>query len=234
MAIFFVIFIIPLTICALFNSLHRVGLWINFLWAKGFFRLAFFPVDEEWQFKPDKNQQYILCANHFSYLDIPALALFPRPFKFVGKSQLAQIPFFGIMYKKIHITVDRANYKSRAASLQKARKQLRNGYSLGFFPEGGIVSEKLPEVAPFKYGAFNLSTEAQVPIVPVTFLDNYKILADDEIMNIRRRPCRIIYHAPIFPEGHSEEAVKVLREKVHQTIQQALEQDAAVVAENQI
>jgi len=226
MAICFFLFIIPLLLCAPFDRLHKIALWINYAWAFLFFGLAFIPVKRTWHFRPLKNQQYILCGNHFSYLDIPALGLFPQTFKFVGKSQLSKIPLFGIMYNKIHVTVNRANYKSRGQSLAKARNEVRKGFSMGFFPEGGIVFKNFPELMPFKDGAFRLSAETNTPIIPVVFLDNYHILPDDEILNMKRSACRIVYHEPIFPNGNNDEAIKQLKQEVFRVIQTTLNNES--------
>lgn len=223
-ALFFMVFIIPQMLCAPFRFLHPLALKINYWWAWGFFRLSFLPVREHWQFKLKKGQQYILCANHFSYLDIPAMGLVPLNFKFVGKSQIGKIPLFGFMYNRIHITVNRSSYRSRANSLLKARNELKLGYSMGFFPEGGIRSKEFPKMIDFKDGAFRLAAENNVPIIPITYASNYNILPDDQFMSIRRMPCHIIYHAPIYPGGTSEEHIKQLRDEVFRVIQTELDQ----------
>lgn len=208
--------------CIPFQRAHIIALRINYIWGWGFFRLALLPVRTEWRFKPQRKQQYILCANHFSYIDIPALGLFPLPFKFVGKSQLSKIPLFGLMYNHIHITVNRASYKSRAESLEKARKALKSGFNLGFFPEGGIRLKHFPNMVPFQDGAFRLAAENEVPIIPVTFVDNFHILEDDQAMLIRRRKCRIVYHEPLKAANSSEEEIKKLKSSVYRVIQDEL------------
>ena len=222
MAVFFLLFIIPLCICALFPSLHRLALKINYLWASGFFKLAFISIEKTWHFTPKKTQRYILCANHFSYLDIPALGLFSYPFKFVGKSQLTSIPLFGFMYQRIHITVNRSSFRSRGETLEKARKVLEQGFNLGFFPEGGILFKNYPEMVPFKDGAFRIAAESNTPIIPVTFPDNYRILADDNILDMKPGKCNVTYHEPIFPGGSSEEDIKKLKDDVFRVIQSEL------------
>ncbi|MEQ9468638.1 MAG: lysophospholipid acyltransferase family protein [Ekhidna sp.] len=219
---FFLILIIPLILMVPIKPLHKLALRINCLWAWCFLKMAFIPVKRKWEFKLEKKQQYILCANHFSYLDIPILGLFPRPFKFVGKSSLARIPIFGYMYRSLHITVNRSSYRSRAQSLMKAREAIGHGYNLALFPEGGIRLEHYPNMMDFKDGAFKLAVENNVPIVPVTLPDNYYIQSDDDLLNIRRRTCRIIYHKPIWPNLESEEPVKQLREEVFRVIQTEL------------
>ena len=227
MAVFFILLILPLTLCAASPHLHKLALRINQIWAWGFFRLAFIPLKIRREFTLEKNQQYILCANHFSYLDIPALGLFPLPFKFVGKIQLSKIPLFGIMYNKIHVTVNRSNYKSRASSLVKARVEMAKGFNMGFFPEGGIILKQYPKLEPFKDGAFRLAVETDTPIVPITFLDNYSILPDDDILNMKRRACRIIYHQPIYPNKEVNDPIKQLKQEVFRVIQTTLDNDSS-------
>ena len=144
------------------------------------------------------------------------------PFKFVGKSSLARIPIFGYMYRTLHITVNRSSYRSRAKSLVKAREAVGNGFNLGFFPEGGIRLDSFPNMVDFKDGAFKLAIENNLPILPVTLPDNYWIIQDDDLLNVRRRTCRIIYHAPIWPAGNTDEDVKKLRQEVFRVIQTEL------------
>ncbi len=224
MATCFIIFIIPQILCIPFHRLHFLALRINYLWGWGFFRLALIPIKEEWRFDKKQLDRFILCANHFSYLDIPALGLFPRPFKFVGKSQLSKIPLFGLMYNNIHITVNRSSYRSRAESLSKAREELSYGFNLGFFPEGGIRFDDYPNMKSFQDGAFRLAAEYDIPIIPVTFISNHDILADDRILEINKRSCEVVYHEPIHPSGESDEDIKQLKLAVYRVIQDELDQ----------
>jgi 1-acyl-sn-glycerol-3-phosphate acyltransferase len=222
MAILFIVLIIPLILCIPIKKTHFLALRIDNLWAWCFFRLALIPIQRKWKFKLQKGQQYILCANHFSYLDIPALGLFPKPFKFVGKSQLSKIPLFGFMYNSLHITVNRASYKSRALSLSKAREAIKNGFNLGFFPEGGIRVKEFPKMIDFQDGAFRLAAQNDLPVIPITFLDNYDIFYDDDMFNMKRKRCRVIYHEPIKAKDDSEEEIKKLKLSVYRVIQNEL------------
>ena len=203
------------------KPLHKAALRINFIWAWSFMKLAFIPVERVFEFNIDRKQQYILCANHFSYLDIPIMGLFPLPFKFVGKSSLARIPVFGYMYRTLHITVNRSSYRSRARSFTKSKEAIEKGFNLGFFPEGGIRLENYPNMVDFKDGAFKLAAEYKLPIVPVTLPDDYLILPDDDLLNIRRKKCRIIYHEPIWPTDEAD-SPKQLKEEVFRVIQTEL------------
>ena len=59
----------------------------------------------------------------------------------------------------------------KSRSFNKPKKKLNAGISLGIFPEGTVPGLDV-ELAPFKHGAFTMAIEHQVPIVPMTFLDN--------------------------------------------------------------
>lgn len=118
--------------------------------------------------------QCIIVANHTSMLDIPFnLLLFPRPFLFIGKQELAKLPLFGFFYKRTNILVDRSSMRSRKDALDKASDKLKEGYSLCIYPEGGVPKHEV-FLGKFKDGAFRLATEHQLPILPVTFADNKK------------------------------------------------------------
>ena len=119
----------------------------------------------------EKDKSYLFIANHTSMID-PwiMIALSKRPIVFVGKQELTKIPIFGFFYKKAVITVDRKSNVSRKRVYQMAKKRLKNGASVGIFPEG-LVPEETVVLAPFKNGAFSLAIECQIPIVPQIYYD---------------------------------------------------------------
>ena len=60
---------------------------------------------------PEEGKSYMLIANHTSFMDIMViLRLRKTPFVFVGKKELVQIPFFGFIYKRAAIMVDRKQF----------------------------------------------------------------------------------------------------------------------------
>lgn len=123
---------------------------------------------------------YIVISNHSSYLDIYLMAsILPKcHLLFLGKSELLNYPFLRTYFKKLHIPVYRDNKMKSAKSFIQAKKSVVNGWSLMIFPEGGIPDENLPSMMPFKEGAFRLAKSLKVPLVPLTFTNNYKLLTD--------------------------------------------------------
>lgn len=118
---------------------------------------------------------YIFVANHISMIDVMLLVSTVRknPLVFIGKKELEKIPIFGYVYKKTMILVDRSSNESKKQVFEQTKEKLMTGISIGIFPEG-TVPELEVELAPFKHGAFTMAIEHQVPIVPITFLDNKK------------------------------------------------------------
>jgi len=123
---------------------------------------------------------YIIVGNHASYLDIFLIysIINKSPFIFLGKTEILSYPLIKTYFKRLNIPVDRSSSIKSARSLVAAAKCLKNGWSLMIFPEGGIPDENNPKMVPFKEGAFQLAKNSKVPIVPVTFINNYRLLSD--------------------------------------------------------
>ncbi len=120
----------------------------------------------------DSKESYMFIANHTSMADIMLMLVSAKnPFVFVGKAELAKIPLFGFFYKRTCILVDRGSEKSRRAVFLRAQKRLKQGLSICIFPEGGVPDENIV-LDEFKDGAFRLAINHQIPIVPMTFVDN--------------------------------------------------------------
>ena len=134
-------------------------------------------IQKKWKFKPSKDKAYVFVANHFTYLDVPVgMNIVYNYFAYVGKSSVAKIPWFGYMFDQLHIAVNRSDKNSRVTTMKRGIKALKGGRSVFIMPEGGIMSKEIPKMhQPFKDGPFVMAIENQVPIVPVSFVNLYKI-----------------------------------------------------------
>ncbi|WP_435352528.1 lysophospholipid acyltransferase family protein [Emticicia sp. SJ17W-69] len=200
-----------------------VAHYCNRIWGKTFFFLVGMPIKVTYEVELDNKKAYVFCANHFSYLDIAMMGVVIRNFfAFMGKSSAKNIPLFGYMFAKLHIQVDRADKNSRIKALTRSIKALKSGRSIMIFPEGGILSTGIPEMAqPFKDGAFSMAIENQVPIVPISLLDNYKAMPDKLISWHR---LRVIIHKPIETIGKTKSDIDALKKQVYEIIQPTLNQ----------
>ncbi len=194
----------------------------NHWWSKVYFFLVGLPIKTTWHFKPDKKQQYIFCANHFSYLDIPVIGYLRKPAVYIGKSSIARLPLFGFMFRKLHIMVNRESVRSRAEVFRRASHALDEGKSVFIFPEGGIRTDQPPFMTPFKDGAFRMAIEKQIPIVPVTIPYNWIILPDDNRFVISFKRPELVMHPPLFTHGLTVDQISELREKCYDIIHNEL------------
>jgi 1-acyl-sn-glycerol-3-phosphate acyltransferase len=220
--LFFLIFpllLIPIIFPSRFNLVGVFNRW----WAKLMFTFLLLPWKVSYKSKLDPKKQYIFCPNHFSYMDIATMGLNSHNSIFVGKNDMENIPLFGFMYKKLHITVDRSKLKSRYSTMLRTLEALDEGKSLVIFPEGGIVTERDPVMGKFKDGAFRAAIEKKIPIVPVTIPYNWIILPPDQfLLNWKRM--KIIFHAPVDPSAYSLATIETMKEDVRKIIDGELQQ----------
>lgn len=200
-----------------FPAWHRFTWHINKTWAVLVYALVMMPVKMRRE-SPIPAGPCIFCANHNSYLDIPIIGrTAPHHVVFMGKSSLNRVPLFGFMFRNLHIPVNRESRKASYQSYEQAKAVLERGHSLLIFPEGGIKTQHPPRLASFKEGAFRLAIEKQVPIVPVSIVDNWQILFDNRT-GMSWHPNRIVYHTPIPTAGLTMDDLDGLKAKVHQVI----------------
>lgn len=191
------------------------------IWARWVLRLMGFYRIVRKDYWLEKGQQYIICANHASELDIlMSLAIVPNCFVFIGKKELAKIPLFGFFYKRTNILVDRSSLRSKKQVMDKSRKKLEDGIGLCIFPEGGIPDSKV-KLAPFKMGAFKLAIETGIPILPITFPDNKRHFPDFTDGGYPGR-LRATIHPPIVTKGLTSDDEGKIKKQCFQIIDQEL------------
>ena len=160
---------------------------------------------------------YIIIANHSSYLDIFLMySIMPeQPFIFFGKSEILGYPLLKTYFKRLNIPIYRNNSIKAAKALILGAKEVKKGWSLVIFPEGGIPGENIPRMMEFKEGAFQLAKNLKVPIVPMTFTNNYKLFSDPSNILGPARPGRSdVYIHPFISKEEIEGLSKTeLKEK---------------------
>ncbi len=126
------------------------------------------------------NGPYVIVANHSSYLDIFLMhSILPKhPFLFLGKSEILSYPIIRTYFKGLNIPVHRGNKMKSGRSFVLAKRAVEQGWSIVIFPEGTIPDDDCPKMIPFKEGAFKLAKSLNIPIVPVTFTNNYRLFSD--------------------------------------------------------
>jgi len=137
----------------------------------------------------------------------------------MAKQELASIPVFNIFFKKMNITVNRKSATSGKIAMQRCANEIDKKHSVVVFPEG-TIPDGVPNMLRFKNGAFKLAIEKQVPVIPITFLTNYKRLEMASLFRGKAGPglAKAIIHKPISTKGMTQEDVVLLRDKVFNII----------------
>ena len=162
----------------------------------------------------------IFCANHTSYLDIVvSYYLLPGYFVFMGKQELDRIPLFRIFFRKMNILVDRKSKIGSHKAFLQAGEEVEKGHSVFLFPEG-TISKEAPLLRPFKNGSFKLAIYKQIPIVPITFTNNWHILQNGGFFKANGRPgiAEVVVHAALETKGLGDDDLLSLRGKISDII----------------
>jgi 1-acyl-sn-glycerol-3-phosphate acyltransferase len=175
----------------------------------------FFKFDYE---KPvDWSKTYIICANHTSNLDISTVILLAkRNFVFLGKDELLDNLVTKIYFKTIDIPINRKSKISSYRGFKRAEQYLKDGVHVVIFPEGLIGNDYPPLLHPFKSGPFRLAIEHNIPILPVSIADNWKLLWDDgSRFGSRPGTSRVYVHEPIETAAMNITEAEELRDHVY-------------------
>ena len=196
------------------------GLKLKRFWAKTLQVFCFVPIKIEGVESFPKQGGFIVVSNHFSYLDIILMfRIVPHNFVFMGKAELLSWPFLSYVFGKTDIPIDRISRSSAKKSIEMAKERLKENVSIIIFPEGGMPLTA-PTMDRFKNGAFKLAQEQNVPIIPVSFINNWKLFSDHTDIWRRGKPglSKVFVHSPIQCKGDSREDLVNLREEVFQII----------------
>ena len=112
-------------------------------------------------------------------------------------------------------------------SIRKAESRLKDGMSVIIFPEGTRTPDG--KMGRFKRGAFLISQELQLPILPVTIDGNYDVMSR-HAWNVTWHPVHMTVHEPIMPrtdvgqtEQEQTQAMNETAQKVSEVIQETLD-----------
>lgn len=205
------------------------GYWPGMIWGRLFYLVFLIPVHVHGKENIRKGQSYVIAPNHQSYWDaFLVYGFIGIKFKWMMKKELSRIPFVGwACYMAGCIFIDRSSRASSMESIRKAESKLNNGMSVVIFPEGTRTPDG--KIGKFKRGAFLISEELGLPILPVTIDGNYQVMSR-HAWNVTWHPVHITIHEPVWPQSTAETNETELKEimgntsrKVFDTISKTLE-----------
>ena len=116
----------------------------------------------------------VIMGNHRAWLDpfLLAMCARDREIRFMGKKELWNNKFFARLCDMVHgIPVDRGNMDM--AAVRTAMNVLKDGYTLGIFPEG--TRSKGDGMMPLLGGAALMALRSKCAVVPVYIDGSYKL-----------------------------------------------------------
>ena len=120
----------------------------------------------------------VLVANHQSMTDILATMGLFRPFKYISKASLFELPLVGWVMRLLHyVRLERGRPHSTRRMLEDCRAWLRRGVPVLLFPEATYAPTET--LLHFKPGAFLLAIQENVPVVPVLLTGTRELMEGD-------------------------------------------------------
>ncbi len=209
--------------CTIGNG-HFWGYYPGKWWSKLMVRIFLLPVTVEGRENLEPEQSYVFVANHQGAFDIFLIyGYLGRNFKWMMKRELERIPFVGYACRKARfIFVDKRNPGKVRETYGMARETLRSGMSLVVSPEGARTFTG--QMCDFKKGAFMLSDELQLPIVPLTINGSFDVLPRMKDWHwVSWHPLRLTIHQPIYPVGKGQENVLATLRQSYDSVASALD-----------
>ena len=149
----------------------------------------------------------VVAANHSSYVDgVVLTAVLPPRFSFVIKREAADMPFVGLLLKRIGSEfVDRNDHGGRQRGARRVIKRAEQGQSLVFFPEGTF--DEQVGLKRFHAGAFIAAVKGGIPVVPTVIHGARRAMPGGALLV---RPGRILveFLAPLPVDGEEPAALR--------------------------
>ena len=120
---------------------------------------------------------FMLYGNHQGLFDVLAIASScPAPLGIVYKKELKDVPLLKQIYACTKsFAMDREDVRQSLTVIKAVTDEVLQGRNYLIFPEG-TRSKKGNVMGEFHGGSFRAAQKAKCPIVPLCFIDSYKVL----------------------------------------------------------
>ena len=167
-----------------------------------------------------KEDGYMLYANHQGLFDVVAIAsTFEGRISCVYKKEIANVPFLKQIYKITNsYAMDREDVRQSLKVIQSVTEEVKSGGNYLIFPEG-TRSKNGNVMGEFHGGSFRCAVKAKCPIVPIAFIDSWKVF---EQKGSKRVSVQIHYLEPIpyetFKDMKPAEVAVLVKERIQATL----------------
>ena len=167
---------------------------------------------------------FMLYANHQGMFDVVALAATcNRPLGAVYKKELKNVPVLKkILECTLSFDMDREDVRQSLTVIQNVVKEVQSGRNYLIFPEG-TRSKNGNIMGEFHGGSFRAASKAKCPVVPVAFIDSFKVLDQKGSAPVT---VKMYYLKPIpyeeFADMKTVEMAALVKERIAQAIEAGL------------
>ena len=177
---------------------------------------------------PD-HKQFVIVANHQSFLDINVIWPTITITSFIAKAELWKIPVFGWVLNKIGCIPVYKNPRKNLGMGATVKKRLEDNVTISVFPEGHRSNDG--HMLPFQNGIFRMAKENKFPLLPVTIVDSGKRLSKTK-WAMTPGVVKIVVHPLQTPESFENKSATQLRDEIHNMISSALPYRQTATAAN--
>ena len=174
-----------------------------------------------------KGVNYVIVANHQSFLDINVVWHSITSASFMAKASLWKAPVFGWVLNRSGNIPIHTNPRKNAGLGKILKKRLESNYNIVVFPEGHRSEDG--HMFKFQNGIFRLAKEQHFSILPVTFINTGKILPKVK-WAIYSGEVKMVIHPLIRYEDYAEKPMAELRDETHDLIESAMPYKQAELA----
>ena len=168
-----------------------------------------------------KENGFLMYGNHQGMFDVLAVAATcDNPLAAVLKKELAGIPFLKqIIACTNSFPMDREDIKQSMTVIMKVIEEVKKGRNYLIFPEG-TRSKNGNHLLEFHGGSFKCALKTKCPIVPIAFVDSFKVLDQKGCKPVT---VQIHYLEPIMYEEYKDMKTVELAELVKSRIKAVVE-----------
>ena len=164
---------------------------------------------------------FMLYANHQGMFDVVALAATcDRPLGAVYKKELKNVPVLKqILESTLSFDMNREDVRQSLTVIQNVTKEVQSGRNYLIFPEG-TRSKNGNVMGEFHGGSFRAAAKAKCPIIPVAFINSFKVLDQKGSAPVT---VKMYYLEPICYEEYTSLKTVELADLVKERIARAIE-----------
>jgi 1-acyl-sn-glycerol-3-phosphate acyltransferase len=165
------------------------------------------------------HKPYLVVANHSSMYDIPALMAAIPGIAIMGRDYLMRIPGFGRLLRILHyVPIDTGSARSARNALSQAAVSLREGISIGIFPEG--TRTETGYIQPLKRGFVTVLKESGADLLPVHIRGTFALKPKGKLTLNPRDRIEVSIGCPVANTDLAALSDKQIMEKVRSILEE--------------